>query len=318
MDGFVPEGYLINTEENRAAVRNISALREARDKGTVLEATALLCDAEHNITVDLGGIRGIIPREQGAVGIAEGTVRDIALISRVGKPVCFTVSEIKEDSRTGAYALLSRAEAQKRCAREFISGLVPGDVIPARITHFEPFGAFCDIGCGLAALLPIDSISVSRISHPRDRFSCGDDIRAIVKSIENGRVTLSLKELLGTWEENAAEFGQGQTVSGIVRSIEDYGIFVELAPNLAGLAELRDGVFVGQQAGVYIKSMLPEKMKVKLVIIDSFDRRFAPPSPLHYYFEGKHINRWEYSPENCTKKVFSDFTVENLGQNGYN
>ena len=80
--------------------------------------------------------------------------------------------------------------------------------------------------------------------------------------IENDKITLSHKELLGTWEENAAMFAPGQTVTGVIRSIEDYGIFVELTPNLAGLAEPRPDVFIGQQASVYIKSIIREKMKI--------------------------------------------------------
>ena len=45
-------------------------------------------------------------------------------------------------------------------------------------------------------------------------------------------------------------------MAGVVRSVESYGIFVELTPNLAGLAEPREGVRVGQHAGVYIKSKM--------------------------------------------------------------
>ena len=74
------------------------------------------------------------------------------------------------------------------------------------------------------SLLSIDCISVSRISHPSDRFRAGDRIKVVVKSIdrENGRIFVTHKELLGTWEQNAALFSPGQTVTGIVRSIEDY------------------------------------------------------------------------------------------------
>lgn len=68
------------------------------------------------------------------------------------------------------------------------------------------------------------------------------DIFGAVSSLEDGRICLSQRELLGTWEENASLFEQGETVAGIVRSVEDYGIFVELTPNLAGLAEFREGV----------------------------------------------------------------------------
>lgn len=57
-----------------------------------------------------------------------------------------------------------------------------------------------DIGCGLPSLISIDQISVSRISHPRDRFAVGESIYAVVKAVEpEGRVQLSHKELLGTW-----------------------------------------------------------------------------------------------------------------------
>mgnify|MGYP002230072907 FL=1 len=45
---------------------------------------------------------------------------------------------------------------------------------------------------------------------------------------------LTLRELLGTWSENAACFAAGETVVGIVRSVEEYGVFIEIAPNLAG------------------------------------------------------------------------------------
>ena len=103
-----------------------------------------------------------------------------------------------------------------------------GDVVDCRITHLEQFGAFADIACGIPSLLPIDMISVSRISHPKDRFTVGMDIKAIVKTTDgHHRISLSHKELLGTWEENAALFKAGETVPGIVRSVERYGIFVE-------------------------------------------------------------------------------------------
>ena len=117
-------------------------------------------------------MKGVIPREEGALGISDGSVRDIALISRVNHPVCFTVEDII--TKDGApLAVLSRKKAQAACMREFIDFFTPGDVIDAAVTHLEPFGAFCDIGCGIVALLPVDCISVSRIFHPKDRFFVG-------------------------------------------------------------------------------------------------------------------------------------------------
>jgi len=164
-----------------------------------------------------------------------------------------------------------------------------------------------DVGCGVTSLIPIDSISVSRISHPRDRFRPGQELLAVVKSINaDGRITLTHKELLGSWEENAALFAPGETVSGIVRSVEKYGVFVELTPNLAGLAEVKEGACPGQQASVYIKNLLPEKMKIKLIIVDAFDASYYPPQ-LKYHITSGRLQRWRYSPACCERVVETIF-----------
>ena len=307
MSEYLPEGKRLDTRENLSVLHNERSLREAMELQTILEARAVLCDTAHNLHVDLGCMRGIIPREEGALGIREGNVRDIAVISRVNRPVCFTVSRIEADENGKAFAVLSRANAQRRCMEDYIAKLRCGDVVGARITHLEAFGAFADIGCGISALLPIDAISVSRIEHPQERFSVGMDIRAIIKSVENGRIGLSHKELLGTWEENAARFCAGETVAGIVRSVENYGAFIELSPNLAGLAECKEGVRAGQQASVYIKSIIPEKMKIKLIIIDTFDYRYHPRRP-DYFTNAEHIDCFRYSPDSCSKVVESVFS----------
>ncbi len=306
MSGYLPEGKLISSKENTEILRSPLMIREAMREEKILEARASICDSEHNLIVDLGSMKGIIPRDEGAIGIKEGTVRDIAVISRVNRAVSFVVTDIKTDESSQQYAVLSRARAQKKCFENYISKLRSGDVVDARITHLENFGAFADIGCGIVALMPIDTISVSRIEHPKERFTVGMDIKAVIKSIENGRISLSHKELLGTWEQNAMKFTAGETVSGIVRSVENYGAFVELAPNLAGLAESKDGVKAGQQASVYIKSIIPEKMKIKLIIIDTFDYKYNPQKP-EYYSDEIHIDSFLYSPPNSIKKVETVF-----------
>ena len=301
---FYPEGHLIDRAENQAAMLNAAALSDAMRDARILEARSVICDNEHNLIVDLKCMRGIIPREEGALGIREGTVRDIAIISRVNKPVCFIITDFIRDAAGRITAVLSRRRAQERCLAQYISGLTRGDVIDVRITHLEPFGAFADIGCGIVSLLPIDAISVSRIDHPRERFTVGMDIRAIIRAKEENRITLSHKELLGTWTQNAERFRTGETVAGIVRSVESYGIFIELTPNLAGLAELRENVQPGQQASVFIKSILPGRMKVKLVIVECFDYDYKPA----YFFTGDHMEAFVYSPPECEKRIETYFS----------
>lgn len=308
MNKYYPEGALVNLPENKAACASLTALEEARRSGAILEGRAVVCDSAHNLIVDLPCGKGIIPRNEGAVGIEDGSTRDIALITKVNKPVCFKVTDISRDESGSPIIMLSRRAVQQECIDEYITKLLPGDIIQARVTHFEQFGAFVDIGCGIPSLIPIDAISVSRIAHPSDRFTQGQLIRAVVKGINGSRVWLTHKELLGTWEENAAMFSCGETVSGIIRSVEDYGIFVELSPNLAGLAEPKAGVKAGQQTGVYIKALIPEKMKVKLIIVDVFDSE-SPPAPINYFVpeEATHISSWRYSSTSSSKVIETVF-----------
>ena len=306
MMSYLPEGFLINTNENRYYLSSLEAFNKAYTEHIPVEARVTYCDCHHNLHFDFGFIEGIMPREDCAIGIKDGSVRDIAVISKVNKPVTFYIEKISYDNGR-AVASLNRRQLQEDFTKNGLSQMLRGDIIDAKITHLEVFGAFCDIGCGITALLPIDNISVSRIPHPNVRFSVGDVIRVLVKEFDDkGRVTLTHKELLGSWEQNARLFKVGETVSGVVRSIESYGIFVELTPNLSGLAEYTDDVNEGDYAGVYIKSIIPEKMKFKLIIVDSFKAEYTKEKP-RYFIENGHLDYFRYSPENASKIIETVF-----------
>ncbi|MCI8387093.1 MAG: 30S ribosomal protein S1 [Clostridiales bacterium] len=331
---YQTEGNLLFTEENREYLSSLEGLERAMNEGRILEAVASRCSSTLTLSVELGDYTGTIEKEEAVLNLDGEPIKDIAVITRVGKPVCFKIVRIERQKVGDPKIILSRRLAQLECVANYLSGLIPGDIIPAKVTHLEHFGAFVDIGCGVVSLLSIDCISISRITHPRDRLSVGSELSVVVRSVEKGdtnhnssccmstscgmpkRIFVSRKELLGTWEENAARFSVGQTVTGIVRSVESYGIFIELTPNLAGLAEYRDDVAVGQTAAVYIKSIIPERMKIKLVIVDSY-RGISPRRLINDGISGKnentvststhHINSWKYSPDCCERLIESVF-----------
>lgn len=155
--------------------------------------------------------------------------------------------------------------------KELISNLSEGQIIDGTVTGVKPYGAFIKIEDELSGLVHIEDMSVARIKSPLERLKIGQKTKFMVKSIDRGnsRVYLSYKELLGTWDENAKNFEEGSTVKGIARETEKSknGIFVELTPNLVGLAEYKDGIEYGQNVDVYIKKIIPDKKKVKLIIV---------------------------------------------------
>lgn len=312
---YLPEGQLLHTPRNRELTSSLQGMERAMEGGIIIEGMVILCDSDMNLHVDfpsLPEVRGIIPRCETVWNREGEPPKDIAVLTRVGKPAACKVTGLIHGEEGGTTIYLSRRLAQAECATNYLECLEPGDVVRAKVTHLESFGAFVDLGCGVVSLLSVDGISISRISHPRDRFYNGQLIWCVIKSKdpEKGRIFVSTRELLGTWEQNAARLTPGQTVAGIVRSVEDYGVFVELAPNLAGLAEVRDRdreavhSLLGRTAAVFVKSIIPERMKIKLVLIDAYRGEPVPLPRLHYFIRGdevSHIDRWIYSPP-CAKK----------------
>ncbi|MFR7745323.1 MAG: hypothetical protein ACLU3I_20355 [Acutalibacteraceae bacterium] len=112
---------------------------------------------------------------------------------------------------------------------------------------------------------------------------------------------LTLRELLGTWQENAARFRAGQTVTGIACGKTDYGVFIALTPNLCGLAERDDALEPGQPVCVYIKAIHPETLKLEA-------DRPAPaghsaPQPLRFTKTEGRLDVWRYGSRENAKIV---------------
>lgn len=309
---MMPENNLFPPEGLRPpTVYTLSDLKAAAESGDILEGTVQRCDTSHTLHFSLNGIAAQMPRQEVTAPWISGASRDIAVLSRVGKQTCFIVSAVRANGKGAPIALLSRRLAQEKAMDFFLEHLEPGMVLTCRVTRLEPFGAFVDIGCGIVAMLPIEHISVSRISHPKERFREGQKILAAVWAIDRQqrRITMTHRELLGTWMENASRFAPGETVRGIVRSVKEYGSFIELAPNLSGLADMKEGLLPGNGVSVFIKSIRPERMKVKLQVIEKLPPADGP-EPLQYQITDGKLDRWVYSPPNYEKPpVETDFTA---------
>ena len=146
-----------------------------------------------------------------------------------------------------------------------------GQIVEGTVTGIKPYGAFIAIDEGPTGLAYIEDLSVVRIKSPEERLKIGQKVKCVVKSIneDTGRINLSYKELFGSWEENVKNFKEGMTVKGIVRDTEKNknGIFIELTPNLVGMTEYTKELEYGQTVDVCIKKIVPEKKKVKLIIV---------------------------------------------------
>ncbi len=264
---FIPEGW---NDVNRAF--SMQELNLAAINGNIMQAKVTRCDSNYNLYLDLGNnLTGIIPREEiEALNVDEtGFPKPNICTSKINKFVQFKVKDIsKKDT-----VILSRKAVGKEAIKWMKNDLKEGMIVYGIVKNIRPYGAFVEIGGGIVGLVHIEDISVARIKSPYERFKIGQKIKIVIKSIDRktNRVILSYKEMYGTWEDNIKDFKEGMTVTGIARETEKRknGIFVELKPNLIGLADYKENIEYGSNLEVYIKRIIPEKKKVKLLIIDS-------------------------------------------------
>ncbi|MGN1300138.1 MAG: S1 RNA-binding domain-containing protein [Clostridia bacterium] len=157
-----------------------------------------------------------------------------------------------------------------------VSKLIPieninkGEIVKGTVRNIQPYGAFIRTDDGVDGLLYIEDISVARIKTPAERLKVGQKIDVVIKDIDKqkNRVYFSYKEMLGTWEDNIKDIQEKTIVQGTVRETEKNrrGIFIEIKPNLIGMAEYKEGLQYGQKVDVYVKKIVKEKKKIKLII----------------------------------------------------
>lgn len=227
------------------------------------------CDENYNLHVKLdSGLEGIIPRKEvEAFNVDEnGFPKTNLCVGKVHKYVQFKIKE-----KDGDNFILSRKDAQNEVLKFIRTDLQEGQVVNGIVKNITPYGAFVDIGGGIVGLVHIEDLSVARIKTPYERIKIGQKLNIVVKSIdrEQGRINLSYKEQFGTWEENANNFTVGMKTKGIVRETEKNknGIFIELTPNLVGMAEYEEGLNYGEKVDVTIKKIDYDKKKVKLIVL---------------------------------------------------
>lgn len=262
---FTPEGW--NNDVIKLSKNDFNV---AMAQNKILEGFVTKCDSSYNLYVDcVDNTTGIIPRtEIEAINIDEnGIPKPNICINKVNKLIQFKVKGIDTQDNY----ILSRRSVGQEALDWAINELEEGKVVNGIIKSIQPYGAFVEIGGGVVGLLHIEDMSVARIKSPEERFKVGQKVQVMIKSIDRNRqkVILTYKELLGTWEDNIAFFQEGDTVSGIAREVDKCkkGIFIELRPNLVGMAEYRENVEYGEKVTVYIKRIIPERKKVKLVIL---------------------------------------------------
>lgn len=295
-------GYLKFTNENIPITEYYSLIELSSFAGTdkIVSCTVVSYNEDLGIVLDLGnGIEGYMY----AFNFEDNAVSPkLAIISLIGQKI-----EAYVDSVENNIVYLNRAKLQRDYKIKYLNTLPIGSIIDTKVVSIANFGAFVDLGYGIVGLLPIGDISIARFPTISDVLSKGDSIKVVYKGLLESGYVVTHKELLGTWEENLNDIRIGSYCIGIVRELKPYGAFIELTPNITGLAEIPCNLHIseGDSVCVQLRSINPEKLKVKLAIISKSSIEYKVR--YKYRIKSGILTDWEYTPKNSIKSIKTVF-----------
>ena len=160
-----------------------------------------------------------------------------------------------------------------------VAGKYPvGTPVKGKVRSFIDYGAFIELEEGIDGLLHNTDISWTRkINHPSEVLKKGQKIDAVVLSVDadNRKLALGMKQLVADpWPEFVAKFQPGTVTEGAITKITNFGLFIELAPDLEGLAHISElpTETTGKLEEMY---KVGDKANVKVLRVDDAERRIA-------------------------------------------
>ncbi len=195
--------------------------------------------------VDYGAFVVIEEGVEGLIHVSEMSwtkkVKNPRSILEIGQEVEVVVSEVDVERRRLSLSLRATEPNPWEQVAESYS---VGSKIRGIVRNLTDFGAFVEIVPGVDGLVHISDMSwTRRINHPSEVVQKGDEVEAVITSVDayNQRISLSMKELLpNEWEEYANAHGVGDVVGGTITNVTDFGVFVELSPGVEGLCHISE------------------------------------------------------------------------------
>ncbi|MFA5184964.1 MAG: S1 RNA-binding domain-containing protein [Patescibacteria group bacterium] len=218
-------------------------LRELQASGEIVSVKVLEAN-KGGLIVRMEGISGFLPVSQlspeNYPRVSGGEKARILekLKSLVGNALDVKIIDVNEDM---GKLIVSEKSVWETKQESVISKYTVGTQVEGDVTAVTDFGAFVRFDANLEGLVHISEIAWQRIDHPRDVLKVGDHVRAEIINIEGSKIFLSMKKLVDDpWKSVGDRFKVGQMIKGKVIKINPFGLFVELDPDIHGLAHISE------------------------------------------------------------------------------
>ena len=279
------EAFVISATDNVVLSRFVSG--EARQADTLYKAYKagipiegkVMAVNKLGIGVDLEGMRAFCPVSQVDTQFTED------LEQYRDKKMTFKIIRFRDHGRSIVLSRRALLEAeQEKDAVGVREKIAEGMKFTGTVTRLENFGAFVDLGSRVEGLIHVSEMRHERVNHPQDVVKAGDEVTVKVIAVKNlgdrrkERISLSIKALeKDPWDEVRSQFTAGTVTMGKIEGIEEYGAFVELAPNVRGLIHVseladrrvnhpRDVVSVGDEVKVAVLEVDNKRKRLRLSI----------------------------------------------------
>jgi len=215
-----------------------------KDKGDIVKATII--DANKGgLMVRVGKVPGFLPVSQlmpehypRVPGGDKNKILD-RLRSYIGSDFDVKVIDLDEGEEK---LIVSEKACWEEKQKDVIASYKVGDIVEGKITAVTDFGVFVEFGEDkLEGLVHISELAWQRIDDPADFVKVGDKIKAEIINVEGSKIFLSMKKLKDDpWKDVDQKYKNGQTVKGKVLKVNPFGLFVELDPDIHGLAHISE------------------------------------------------------------------------------
>ncbi len=225
-------------------------------------------------TVDINGFLAFLPGSQ----VELHPIKNYP--AYVGKEFEFKVVNINESKKN---TVLSRKvlleEIKKKQEEEIWERIKEDAILSGKIKNITDYGIFVDLG-GVDGLVHITDMSWSRIGHPSDMVSIGDEIKVKVIKIENEdkqkKVYLGMKQLTeDPWKDIEKKFEVDSIVKGNIVNIVEYGLFVEIEKGIEGLVHKSEITYDKYPSKAKKLYNIGNEVEVKIINIDTKNRRMS-------------------------------------------
>ena len=230
------KGQLVISHRKARQLKSWDMVNAAYESGEIVKGY-VKTRTKGGMIVDVFGIEAFLPGSQ----IDIKPIRDYDVF--VDTTMDFKIVKIKQEFKNVVVSHKALLEAEQELKRaDLISRLEKGQVLEGVVKNITNYGVFVDLG-GVDGLIHITDLSWGRISHPEEVVALDQKINVVVLDFneQQKRIALGLKQLTPhPWEALSPDLKVGDTVTGKVVAVADYGAFVEVEPGVEGLVHVSE------------------------------------------------------------------------------